>query len=94
MTDFSNDSRDKLQAVIIHRKGPSNDDSLPGYSAECREWFAKLSDTQKALIEAAMIIYEMGDKLGAAQIVANLPPVPKQPDKRMISESGLCDFLI
>jgi hypothetical protein len=94
MTDISNDSRDKLQAVIIHRKGASDDDPSPGYSADCRAWFAKLSDTQKALTEAAMIIYEMGDKLGAAQIVANLPPAPKQPDRRMISESGLCDFLI
>jgi hypothetical protein len=43
--------------------------------------------------EAAMIIYEMGDTLGAAQVVANLPPVPKQPHKRMVSD-GFCDFLI
>jgi hypothetical protein len=85
MTDTSNDSRDKLQAVIIHRQ---NDDSSPSYSADCREWFAKLSDTQKALTEAAMIIYENGDKLGAAQIVANLPPAPKRPDRHMISEGG------
>jgi hypothetical protein len=41
-----------------------------------------------------MIIYESGDKLGAAQIVANLPPAPKRPDRLMISESGFCDFLI
>jgi hypothetical protein len=91
MANISNDSRDKLQAVIIHRKGASDDDSSPGYGADCLEWFAKLSDTQKALTEAAMIIYENGDKLGAAQIVANLPPAPKRPGGYMISEN---DFLI
>ena len=85
MADTSNDSRDKLQAVIMHRQ---NDDTSPGYSANCREWFAKLLDTQKALTEAAMVIYEMGDKLGAAQILANLPPAPKRPERRMIFESG------
>jgi hypothetical protein len=88
MAKISNDSRDKLQAVIIHWKGASDDGSLPGYSADCQEWYAKLSDTQKALTQAAMIIYEMGDKLEAAQIVANLPPAPKRPDRYMTSEGG------
>jgi hypothetical protein len=88
MTNTSNDSRDKLQAVIIHSKGASDDDFSTGYSADCREWFGKLSDTQKALTQAAMIIYETGDNLGAAQILANLPSAPKRPDRYMISEGG------
>jgi hypothetical protein len=91
MANISNDSRDKLQAVIIHRKGASDDDSSSGYSADCQKWYVNLSDTQKALTQAAMIIYENGDKLGAAQILANLPPAPKRPDRCMISEN---DFLI
>jgi hypothetical protein len=89
MTNTSNDSRDKLQAVVIHSKGASVDDSSTGYSADCQEWFANLSDTQKALTQAAIIIYESGDNLGAAQILANLPPAPKRPHRYMISEGGL-----
>jgi hypothetical protein len=79
MADASNDARGKLQAVIVHRRGPPDDDPSPAYSAACREWFASLSDAQKALTDAAMIIYENGDEPGAAQIPANLPPAPKRP---------------
>jgi hypothetical protein len=78
MTDTSDDARDKLQAVLVQRMGASDDESTSGYAAACREWFANLTDVQRALTDAAMIIYENGDKPGAAQILANLPPAPKR----------------
>jgi hypothetical protein len=83
----------RQQLIVLQRRQPRP--RLLGadrrfYGADCREWFAKLSEIQKALTQEAMIIYENGDKLGAAQIVANLPPAPKRPDRYMISES---DFL-
>jgi hypothetical protein len=42
MTNPSTDPIDKLQAVITQRKKSSDGDPSPGYSAACREWFAKL----------------------------------------------------
>jgi hypothetical protein len=72
----SDDSRDKLQAILVNR---SDEGFAPDYTAACKQWFADLTDVQRALTDAAMIVYHNGDEAGAAQIVANLPAAPKRP---------------
>lgn len=77
MANTSSDTQDKLHAVITQRA--RNDDSAQDYRSACWNWFANLSDVQKALTDAAMIVYGSGDKAGAAQMLANLPTAPKHP---------------
>jgi hypothetical protein len=72
----SDDSRDKLQAVLVNR---GDEGFAPDYTTACKQWFADLTDVQRALTDAAMIVYHNGDEAGAAQIVANLPAAPKRP---------------
>jgi hypothetical protein len=73
---LSDDPRDKLQAVLVNR---IDEGFAPDYAAACKQWFVELTDVQRALTDAAMIVYHNGDEAGAAQIVANLPAAPKPP---------------
>jgi hypothetical protein len=70
MTDTSNDSRDKLQAVL-------NRDQDEG----CARWIASLSVAQQQIARLAKFAYENGQRDSAEKIAARLPAVTRRPPR-------------
>jgi hypothetical protein len=79
-TSTLNDLRDKLQAVLNHHLSGSASNHLPArYVGECKEWFARLSNTERLFFQVAADSFAKGDEAGAERAAAALPAAPKCP---------------
>jgi len=73
------ESSDKLQAALNHEWQDPDRNFPASYIAACREWYAVLSASDKALVAVARAVFEKGDEVEAAKIASALPPAPVFP---------------
>jgi len=76
---LSDRSDNKLQAVLNHNWGNSDDYLGADYRLACVEWFAGLSAHDRAIAARAAEAHASGHETRAEQIAAELPPAPLFP---------------
>jgi len=75
MTEIS----EKLQAALNHDWLEPDEDFPASYIAACREWFAALSASDKAVVAVARATFDKDDEPVVLKIAAALPAAPKFP---------------
>jgi len=74
----SDDPRDKLHA--LNHDFVDTDKDLPAeYLAACREWYAAMASSDKAMADAARDAFDKGDEKSAELIAVVLPAAPRFP---------------
>jgi hypothetical protein len=62
---MSDNPRDKLRAAVSHDWPDADQDFPASYIVACREWYAAMAASDKALAEVARATFEKGDEAGA-----------------------------
>lgn len=79
MDEFSDDVRDKIQAVFSHCRPDPDDELGQYYQRACAAWYRALSEREKAIAERVIEVDIAGYEYGAAGVASQLPPAPRFP---------------